>query len=159
MDRMAISASHKVLIDTSLWYTGASTLSNQQQAKIQDSKWVIPDKYVDNYRLPMSWGLSDKTTDAVVLEYKIRAQDVPGPGYHWYKTGRRQTIGPAHQVYFFWYRLIQQDMDSVYDADNPDQLFDIWARIKFEGPSFPHAEPGDRDAICVERVVVVKAEW
>jgi hypothetical protein len=26
------------------------------------------------------------------------------------------------------------------------------------GPRFPHAKPGDKDAICVERLVLVKTE-
>jgi len=39
----------------------------------------------------------------------------------------------------------------------PNDRFDIWARIKFEGPDFPHGEEGQKNAICVERVVVVKS--
>jgi len=48
------------------------------------------------------------------------------------------------------------DVDNAYDPSRPDQPFDIWARIKFQGPRFPHGRAEDPDAICVERVVVVK---
>jgi hypothetical protein len=44
----------------------------------------------------------------------------------------------------------------VVDPENPDAEFDIWARIKFEGPAFPHGQPEDKNAICVERVVLVR---
>ena len=37
-------------------------------------------------------------------------------------------------------------------------FFEVWARIKFEGPRFPHAKPGDKDAIYIERVVLVNSE-
>jgi hypothetical protein len=40
----------------------------------------------------------------------------------------------------------------------PDQKFVVWARIKFEGRRFPHAKPGDKDAIYLERLVLVKAD-
>jgi hypothetical protein len=50
------------------------------------------------------------------------------------------------------------DVENVFDPARPDQKFEVWARIKFEGPRFPHAKSGDKDAIYVERVVLVKSE-
>ncbi|MBI2298512.1 MAG: DUF4838 domain-containing protein [Armatimonadetes bacterium] len=52
--------------------------------------------------------------------------------------------------------IIQLDIDNAFDPAKPDQKLEFWARIKFEGPRFPHAKAGDKDAICVERVVLVK---
>ena len=49
-------------------------------------------------------------------------------------------------------------MDTVFDPAKPDQKFEFWARIKFEGLRFPHAKAGDKDAICVERIVLVKTK-
>lgn len=63
---------------------------------------------------------------------------------------------PGYYVYFFWSWIIQLDVDNVFDPAKPDQRFEFWARIKFEGPQFPHARPGEKDAICVERIVLVK---
>jgi hypothetical protein len=67
-----------------------------------------------------------------------------------------QKIRPTYYLYFFWSWIIQLDIDSVIDPENPDQEYDIWARIKFEGPAFPHGKEGDKNAVSVERVVLVK---
>ncbi|MBI4026756.1 MAG: DUF4838 domain-containing protein [Verrucomicrobia bacterium] len=111
-------------------------------------------KFVEKYKLPMRWGIYDCLAKEFVVDSEIREEDVPGPGYHWYKIRGSRPIGPAYYVHFFWYWLIQQDIGSVHNAEEPDQKFDVWARIKFEGPSFPYGKLGERDAICVERVVV-----
>ncbi len=112
---------------------------------------------LERYRLPMAWGLYDQMRRKGVTSASIRAEDVPGPGYHWYKMGTSQ-IGPSYYLWFFWSWIIQLDVDTVVDPHNPDQRFEIWARIKFEGPAFPHGAPEDNSAICVERVVLVKQQ-
>ena len=109
------------------------------------------------YKLPMPWGLYAPATKTFVAGSRIVPGDVPGPGYHWYRMGPH-TIGPSYYLYFFWSWIIQVDIDSVIDPADPEQPFDIWARIKFEGPAFPQGREGERDAICVERVVLVKTE-
>jgi hypothetical protein len=109
----------------------------------------------DRYTLPMEWGLYDVIHKQGYSGTPIRAEDIPGPGYHWYKMGTFR-LGPSYYLYFFWSWIIQVDVDNAYDPSRPDQPFDIWARIKFQGPRFPHGRAEDPDAICVERVVVVK---
>lgn len=110
---------------------------------------------LEKYKMPMPWGLYQQSTAKFSYSQSIRAQDVPGPGYHWYKMGSPQKIGPTYYLYFFWSWIIQLDIDSVVDPGNPDREFEIWASIKFEGPAFPHGKAGDKNAICVERVVLV----
>jgi hypothetical protein len=44
------------------------------------------------------------------------------------------------------------------DPDHPDQKFEVWARIKFNGPGFPHGKPEEENAISVERVVLVRQQ-
>jgi hypothetical protein len=100
----------------------------------------------------MPWGLYDTTGRKSIGSAQIKAGDIPGPGYHLYKMGRF-PIGPGHYVYFFWSWVIQCDVDP---EGKPGELYDIYARIKFEGPMFPHAKPDQKNAICVERVVLVK---
>jgi len=111
-----------------------------------------PEKYV----LPMPWGLYGTVDKKFVGGAPIKAEDIPEAGYHWYKMGTF-PVEPGYYLYFFWSWIIQLDVDNVYDPAKPDQQFECWARIKFEGPRFPHAKPGETDAICVERVVLVKA--
>jgi len=104
----------------------------------------------------MPWGLYDQLNKRGIGSGRIKPEDVPGPGYHWYKMGTF-TIKPLTYLYFFWSWIIQVDIDDVIAPDNPGQKFDVWARIKFEGPAFPHGKPNQKDAICVERVVLVKS--
>ena len=50
------------------------------------------------------------------------------------------------QCHFLWSWCIHVDVDRVHDPAQPDQRFDCWARIKFEGPTFPHGKEADKDA-------------
>jgi len=111
----------------------------------------------DRYVLPMPWGLYGTADKRGLPGEPIKAEDVPGPGYHWYKMGTFE-VAPAYYMYFFWSWIIQLDIDNAFDPANPDQEFEFWARIKFEGPRFPHARARDKDAICVERVVLAKTD-
>jgi hypothetical protein len=111
----------------------------------------------EKYVLPMPWGLYGTVDKKFIGGEPIKVADVPGPGYHWYKMGSF-PIEPGHYAYFFWSWIIQCDVDNVYDPLKADQKFDVWARIKFEGPRFPYAKAGDKDAIYVERLVLTKAQ-
>ena len=124
------------------------------------NKLDLSDPTVDGrekYVLPMPWGLYDTAGKRVIGAQSISPGDVPGPGYHWYRMGTL-PIAPECYVYFFWSWIIQVDVDNAYDPGKPDQQYDLWARIRFEGPRFPHAKPGDPDAIYVERLLLVKAK-
>ncbi len=112
---------------------------------------------LEKYTLPMPWGLYTPATKTFVFSNKIIPEDVPAPGYHWYKLGT-QPVAPSMYVYFFWSWIIQLDVDDAYDTASPDTTYDIWARIKFTGPDFPHGVADDPDAISVERVVLVRHE-
>jgi len=110
---------------------------------------------LEKYKLPMPWGLYQPSTKKFIAGRRIRPEDVPGPGYHWYRFGSA-AIHPTEYLYFFWSWIIQVDLDSVIDPGAPDATYTIWARIKFEGPAFPHGDPNKPNAICVERVVLVR---
>lgn len=116
----------------------------------------LSDEDMKKYALPMPWGLYDVINKRGVGGAAIKPEDVSGPGYHWYKMGAF-PVAPSCYVYFFWSWIIQVDVDSVANPDHPEERFDVWARIKFEGPGFPHGLPEARNAISVERVVLVKA--
>lgn len=111
----------------------------------------------EKYVLPMVWGLYDTKTKEGLSGRLVFAEDISGPGYHWYKLGTF-TIGPNHYLYFFWSWIIQLDVFDLYDAARPDRQFEVWARIKFTGPRFPHARPGEKDGIYVERVVFLATD-
>ncbi len=119
------------------------------------NRLTLSDKDLAKYKLPMPWGLYDQANRRSAGTGVIQPADVPGPGYHWYKMGTF-AIGLSYYLYFFWSWIIQIDVDGVIDPVRPEGKFDVWARIKFEGPGFPHGQADTTNAICVERVVLVK---
>lgn len=114
-------------------------------------------EHPERYVLPMPSGVYGTIEKSGLPGKPIAAEDIPGPGYHWYRLGSF-VVRPGYYLYFFWSWIIQLDIDNVWDPAEPEREFEIWARIKFEGPRFPHAQPGESDAICIERVVLARAE-
>ncbi len=112
---------------------------------------------LEKYLLPMPWGLYTQNTKTFVASATIKPEDVPGPGYRWYRFGS-YSLDPSMYLYFFWSWIIQLDLDEACDQNRPDAQYEIWARIKFTGPDFPHGAANDPNAIYVERVVLVRQE-
>jgi len=145
---------YKNIVQTVRDDAAESTITN----RLQFPTTIDPEKQpLERYKFPMPWGVYDKKNAKGITSATIPPEGVPGPGYHWYKLGTT-TIGPGYYVYFFWSWIIQVDVGSAFSADAPDQQFDIWARMKFEGPEFPHGDAGDANAISVERVILVKSD-
>lgn len=107
------------------------------------------------YNLPMPWGVYDNAATKVLVQNLIQRADVPGAGYHWYKLGETKLTG-NDTMYFFWSWWIQLDVGDAFIEEKPQQTFEVWANMKFEGPMFPHAKEGDKNAISIERVVFVQ---
>ena len=116
----------------------------------------LSDEDLQRYRLPMPWGLYTPAEQRVVASRNIGPDDVPGPGYHWYKLGPA-PVRTSSYVYFFWSWIVQFPVDSAAGREPPEREFDIWARVRFEGPAFPHGKQDDPNAISIERVVLVAA--
>lgn len=119
------------------------------------SRLEIPDADLEKYKLPMPWGVRYKDGQGVLGQ--ITPGDIPTAGYHWHKLGD-VTLSGEDYVYFFWSWYIQLDLNDAFDAAKPAQQFEVWANLKFEGPAFPHGKAEDKNAISVERVVLVKKE-
>lgn len=112
-------------------------------------------EHPERYGLPMPWGVYLPDEKRVLETSPIKAADIPGPGYHWYKLGDF-SLAPSAYVWFFWSWILQVEIGNTVDPRDSNARYEIWARIKFEGPRFPHARPGQADAICVERVIVAR---
>ncbi len=108
------------------------------------------------YVLPMPWGLYGTVDKKSLGGIPIKAGDITGPGYHWHRMGTF-PIAPGYYAYFFWSWIIQVEVGNAFEPTAPERQFEVWARIKFEGPRFPHARPGEKNAIYVERLVLVKS--
>ncbi len=141
---------------SSNWKDTAKRVPDPQAECGITNRLELSDKDMEKYKLPMPWGAYAPATKRGLGSARIKADDVPSAGYHWYKLGPVR-ITPSTYVYFFWSWIIQFPVDAALDPDRPDQKFEIWARIKFEGPGFPHGRPGQTNAISVERVVLVRA--
>ncbi|MBI4025404.1 MAG: DUF4838 domain-containing protein [Verrucomicrobia bacterium] len=114
---------------------------------------------IQDAKLPLCWrvfGLSEQ------LEKKgsaIRPEDIPGRGYHWYQLGttvvrRRAMLSLFERDTLF----IQTNYHDSFDPKRPDQEFDVWANLMFEGPAFPHGRKNEPNAISVARIILVKAQ-
>ncbi|MFA6240065.1 MAG: DUF4838 domain-containing protein [Candidatus Hydrogenedentales bacterium] len=142
---------------------GATRNWNDEAKRVQDAeaesgvanRLELSDEDMKKYALPMPWGLYDRNSKQG-SSAQIKPEDVPGPGYHWYKLGN-YPVAPSMYLYFFWSWIIQVDLGGAVDSAHPEQPFEVWARIKFEGPGFPHGKPEQKNAICVERVILIKA--
>ena len=109
---------------------------------------------------PGGWEANEtQHAKGILASADIRPEDIPGPGYHWFKLPTVRLGQGGSYLYFgyltFWAPVIQCDLDVP--TSERDGAFDIWARIKFEGPDFTHGKEGQKNAICVERVMVVKS--
>ncbi|MCC6487533.1 MAG: DUF4838 domain-containing protein [Candidatus Hydrogenedentes bacterium] len=138
------------------WQDVAKRVADAEAESKLTNRLELSGEDVKKYALPMPWGLYDTKGERGLGSAAINPEDVPGPGYHWYKMGTF-SVTPSCYVYFFWSWIIQVDAGGATDPAKPDQPFEVWARVKFEGPGFPHGKPEDDNAICVERVVLVKA--
>ncbi len=114
------------------------------------SRFEIPDAELAKYALPIPWGTYDTVGLRGVVSARIAPEAIPGPGYHWYRLPACK-VGTADYVWFFWSWIIQCDL-----SDGGGDLHEVHARIKFEGPAFPHGKPDQRNAISVERIVAVQ---
>jgi len=110
---------------------------------------------VKRQKLPITWGLYDlralgaetEHPRAIRVSADIQPEEVLGPGYHWFKLPTVSLRDGGHYVYFkdpgFWCPVTQCDLDVP--SRQRDGAFDIWARIKFEGPDFPHGDAGTEE--------------
>lgn len=106
----------------------------------------------------LSWDLHNYQKPAKGNEPTIvylKPADVPGPGYHWYKLGSYRL----EESSFLWvYNAgLEIPLRFAIDPLEPSAAYDIWASLKFVGPAFTHGQPGQDNAVFVERVVVLKA--
>lgn len=120
------------------------------------ARYEIPDTELEKYKLPMQWGMyDDSVSRSIDPPGLIEINDVPAAGYHWYKMGDT-TLTPNAYLYFFWSWIVQIPFSDAYDAATPTAQYEVWASLKFEGRTFPHGKAEDKNAISIERILLVK---
>ncbi|MBI3920922.1 MAG: DUF4838 domain-containing protein [Armatimonadetes bacterium] len=85
----------------------------------------------------------------------VNAVDIPGPGYHVYK-GPRFPLFPGMYVYLTKSWQFQQQLMSLYHADKPKEIWEVYVSAKFTGPAYPHGKPNEPNAVHIDRVVLVR---
>ncbi len=110
---------------------------------------------VDKYTFPMEWGVYDRTTKSGLFNGRLPENVVKGPGYHWYKLGESR-LGSGAILYFPWSWHYTCNISAAYDEFNGKQKFEIWAKIKFSGPTYPYGKKTEESSISIERIAVIK---
>jgi len=116
---------------------------------------IIPDSQTEKYKLPMPVGIYGQQEKKHLLDSVIKPEEVKGPGYHWYKIGSVAPTSSSY-VFFTWSWYIQLYISDAANLRNPDQQYEVWANIKLDGPIFPYGNLHDKNAVLVDRVVLVK---
>ena len=110
------------------------------------------DKKTSAHPLPFEFGLYNwqdrKVKSAPALKRKAIPQDEK---YHWYKVGR-EIITPALYAWFHWSWQVQVHMRGIGIV--PEEM-DVWASIKFTGPSYVKGSK-KKDDVFVDRVILVR---
>ena len=119
------------------------------------SRLPIADALAEKFKLPTAWGVYSGRDKKTLLQSAFTPEGVPGPGYNWYKLGEVAPT-PHCYVFFTWSWRLQFYISAVAQAKNPNQKYEVWANVKFEGPLFPHGKAGEENAVSVDRVILVK---
>ncbi|MFH1477727.1 MAG: DUF4838 domain-containing protein [Verrucomicrobiota bacterium] len=110
--------------------------------------------YIISDSQPMQMGHYNPKNRKFSPPCNIRPGDIK-PGYNLYKCGPFR-MDPSEYFYLFWSWWIQMDLEGIR-TDDPNQEYEVYASIKFEGPSFPAGGSLSKpDAICVDRIIAVR---
>jgi hypothetical protein len=103
--------------------------------------------------MPMgTYNIQDKveSTPAMIFPDDIK------PGYNFYKLGPVK-FKPTEYFYLLWSWTIQLDLTTAMN-NNPDQEYEVYASIKFDGPTFPKSDSTKPNSIWVDRIIVVQVK-
>jgi hypothetical protein len=115
----------------------------------------VPVADQQRYGVPMAWGIYDIVGGQERLSTAVITGDVTASGYNWYKMGET-ALGGNDYMFFFWSWIIQLDIAGGYDKNNPNQVYEVWANIKYDGPNLPHGNANNPNSISIDRVALIK---
>jgi len=138
----------KMTKDTEAAYGFAAVIDVSAAGKDASRYMITP-----NQGMPMgSYNIQDKieSKPAMIFPADIK------PGYNFYKLGPVK-FRPTEYFYLLWSWTIQLDLTTALN-NNPDQEYEVYASMKFDGPSFPKGNPSKPDTIMVDRIIVVQVK-
>jgi hypothetical protein len=74
----------------------------------------------------------------------------------WFVKNGRTPIGPLTKTIATKSWQHQVTLSGLYDPANPDQEWKVYWSIRLTGPNFPFGKVWERDAILVDRMILVK---
>ena len=105
-------------------------------------------------KLPFTFGYYDAITRRQV-HVRVQRHQIVSPAYRLYKVART-TLNERCRVWITWW--IGFPLGPFFDVDRPGRQWDIYASLRFEGPTYPHGQKGNVDRVYVDRVVLVQVE-
>ena len=116
--------------------------------------------------MPFCMGVYDLTGRRGLVGRRLNERDIGvaldtgaivGSGYHLYKLGRT-IVTPRCYVWLTKSWQIQQPLDMLHDPTRMHEQWDIYVSLKLTGPAYPHGRPTDKNAICFDRMILVKVQ-
>ncbi len=85
----------------------------------------------------------------------IKAEDIPGPGYHLYK-GPTFKLNEWTFLYLTASWRLQKHLFTMYDPAHPDREYTAYASMKFAGPDYPHGQAEEPPGLFLDRIILVQ---
>ena len=85
----------------------------------------------------------------------IKAEDIPGPGYHLYK-GPTFKLNEWTFLYMTASWTMQKHLFTLYDPAHPDRRWTAYASMKFSGPDYPHGKTEEAKGLFLDRLILVQ---
>ena len=101
------------------------------------------------------FGIYSFLNKASVIKKTIPKSTLPqDEKYHFYNLGKAK-IGEMNTLWIHhsWWMSIK--LDALYDAINPDTVYDIYVSAKFQGPSYVKGSK-NMDGLRVDRIIFVR---
>ncbi|MGN0870248.1 MAG: DUF4838 domain-containing protein [Victivallales bacterium] len=114
-----------------------------------------PGTRLEKYRMPLLFGIYSPARKKSIWAKQLSAKEVRGRGYQWYKLGTSR-LTPDCYMFFFWSWYIQQGIADGFDPNQENRRFDIWLRMKLTGPAYPYGKKDEKNAIWIERIILVR---
>lgn len=108
---------------------------------------------LDTSELPLSMGFYDQT-DTIQYHGQIPAEDITTNSYDLYYINTA-ALNQRCLVWFTASWMLSIPISEHYDHDDPDRLWDVYASVRFEGPTYPFGGTGLVDRIYVDQIVLV----
>lgn len=104
--------------------------------------------------MPILIGGFDKQTRTENFNTRLNFADIKGRGYHWYEIKKPFTPVYAGYIYLTnkWFVQFPQGIAKI---KSPDAKWKIFVSLKVEGKSFPFGKKDEKNAIYIDRIVIV----